>query len=446
MINKGDLSMTVMNGFDAHITDILKNNKGTALQYLLFDSSGEDLAYGNISLSDKERYDRNTVYGIASVTKSFVALSVMMLRKRGLLDTEDPVKEYIPEFTGKNMERPLLIRHLLTHTGGFYPLKRILLGDVAKKLDIQDSLESGLEYDPVIADTGTRMVAERLDEERYHIALPGQKMSYCNDGYALLSEIVKRVSGKPSFASFIEDEIFIPLHMERSNLGFLRNTMESNAALLRSIEGGVLTEDRDYIRDAFVLSGTGGIKSTINDLKKYVLMYLHRGSELGLEGSLIDEMMIPRAITSPGTQYCYGLEHYTAGDHEIYTHSGSLPGVSSAISFSYDQGTGLIMLSNTMGIPVSALSRELITELSRETDFPYDARFTGTYESGEDDDLEILAGDGTVLKKGNDMIKMRPSGKLSLRSHDDSLLLRFLENDQGSIYAVRYGSRIFRKI
>ena len=75
MINKGDLSMTVMNGFDAHITDILKNNKGTALQYLLFDSSGEDLAYGNISLSDKERYDRDTVYGIASVTKSFVALS-----------------------------------------------------------------------------------------------------------------------------------------------------------------------------------------------------------------------------------------------------------------------------------------------------------------------------------------------------------------------------------
>lgn len=257
MINKGDLSMTVMNGFDAHVTDILKNNKGTALQYLLFDSSGEDLAYGNISLSDKERYDRDTVYGIASVTKSFVAISVMMLRKRGLLDTVDPVKEYIPEFTGKNMERPLLIRHLLTHTGGFYPLKRILLGDVAKKLDIQDSMEKGLEYDPVIADTGTRMVAERLDDEKGHIALPGQQMSYCNDGYALLSEIVKRVSEKPSFASFIEDEIFIPLHMERSNLGFLRNTMESNAALLRSIEGGVLTEDRDYIRDAFVLSGTG---------------------------------------------------------------------------------------------------------------------------------------------------------------------------------------------
>lgn len=445
MINKGDLSMTVMNGFDAHITDILKNNKGTALQYLLFDSSGEDHAYGNISLSDNERYDRDTVYGIASMTKSFVALSVMMLRKRGLLDTEDPVKEYIPEFTGKNMERPLLIRHLLTHTGGFYPLKRILLGEVAKKLDIQDSLESGLEYDPVIADTGTRMVAERLDEEKYHIALPGQKMSYCNDGYALLSEIVKRVSKKPSFASFIEDEIFMPLHMERSNLGFLRNSLDDNAALLRTYENGVLTEDRDYIRDAFVLSGTGGIKSTVNDLKKYVLMYLHRGSELGLEGSLIDEMLIPRVLTSPGTQYCYGLEHYTVGDHEIYTHSGSLPGVSSAISFSYDQGTGLIMLSNTMGIPVSALSRELMTKLSEETELPYDARFTGTYESGEDDDVEILVDDGPVLKKGNDIKKMRPSGKLSLRSTDDSILLRFLENDQGSIYAVRYGSRIFRK-
>lgn len=438
--------MVCLKGFEENIHKALRENGGTALQYLLFDSEGNDVSYGNISLKKDEIYDRDTIYGVASVTKSFVALSVLMLENRGLIDTKDPVSTYIPEFTGKNMGKPLLIRHLLTHTGGFWPLKRILLGDVAKELGIEDSLENGLEHDPVIAETGTRMVAERLDDEADHIALPGQKMSYCNDGYALLSEIVKRVSHKPSFASYIEDEVFTPLMMKRSNLGFLRNSLDSNAALLRSIEDGVLTEDRDYIRDAFVLSGTGGIKSTINDLKNYVLMYLHKGKELGLGRDVIDEMLIPRVLTSPGTQYCYGLEHYTAGDHEIYTHSGSLPGVSSAISFSYNQGTGLIMLSNTMGIPVSALSRELMTKLSEEKEFPYDPRFTGTYESGEDDDVEILVDDGPVLKKGNDMIKMRPSGKLSLRSTDDSILLRFLENDQGSIYALRYGSRIFRKI
>ncbi|MBR3563426.1 MAG: beta-lactamase family protein [Clostridia bacterium] len=437
--------MVCLKGYEENIHKTLRENGGTALQYLLFDSEGNDVSYGNISLKEDEVYDRDTIYGVASVTKSFVALSVLMLENRGLIDTEDPVSTYIPEFTGKNMGKPLLIRHLLTHTGGFWPLKRILLGDVAKELGIEDSLENGLEHDPVIAESGTRVVAERLDDEADHIALPGQQMSYCNDGYALLSEIVKRVSHKPSFASYIEDEVFTPLGMERSNLGFLRNSLDSNAALLRSIEDGVLTEDRDYIRDAFVLSGTGGIKSTINDLKNYVLMYLHKGKELGLGRDVIDEMLLPRVLTSPGTQYCYGLEHYTSEDHEIYTHSGSLPGVSSCISFSYDQGMGLIMLCNTMGVPVSALSKEFMTKLSGELEFSYDDRFTGIYGSGEDDDLEVLFNEEPFMRKGNDIKKMRPSGRLSLRSHDGSVLLKFLEDCSGRVYAVRCGSRIFRK-
>ena len=437
--------MVCLKGFGEKIRSTLSEYGGTALQYLLFDSKGNDAAYGNVSLNDNERYDKDTIYGVASVTKSFVALSVMMLREKGLLDTEDLVSKYIPEFTGKNMGKPLLIRHLLTHTGGFYPLKRILLGDVSKELGIEDSIENGLEHDPVIAETGTRMVAERLDDETDHIGLPGQFMSYCNDGYALLSETVKRVSDKPSFASFIEDEVFAPLYMERSNLGFLRNTLDKNAALLRSVEDGVLTEDRDYIRDAFVLSGTGGIKSTINDLKKYVLMYLHKGKELGLNSSVINEMLLPRVLSAPDTRYCYGLEHYTSADHEIYTHSGSLPGVSSCISFSYDSGLGLVMLCNTMGIPVAALSREIMTDLSRENTYEYDRRFEGTYIPGEDDDIEICCNDGPVMKKGKDIKKLRPTGICTMRSQDDSMLLRFLEDDENMIYAVRSGSRIYRK-
>ena len=70
--------------------------------------------------------DGDTIFGIASVTKSFTAMSILQLEERGVLSIDDPISRYVLEFTNRNQSEPVRIRHLLCHSGGFFPLPRIL--------------------------------------------------------------------------------------------------------------------------------------------------------------------------------------------------------------------------------------------------------------------------------------------------------------------------------
>lgn len=71
----------------------------------------------------------------------------------------------------------------------------------------------------------------------------GQRMSYCNDGFGLLSDIVRRHSGYGSFSAYLKERIFKPLGMERSNISFLRNSLDENAATLYTLEDGTWRAD-----------------------------------------------------------------------------------------------------------------------------------------------------------------------------------------------------------
>lgn len=102
-------------------------------------------------------------------------------------------------------------------------------------------------------------------------------MSYCNDGYGLLSEIVRRVGGEASFADYVKKNILDPLEMERSGCDYLRPRLDENSAVLYKKENGVMTGCKDYYDNAFVLGGAGSMKSTISDMKKILYMYLNHG-------------------------------------------------------------------------------------------------------------------------------------------------------------------------
>ena len=67
---------------------------------------------------EKLPIDEDTIFGLASVTKSFVALSIMQLVEAGKVDLDDPVSKYIPEFTNRN-QKPIKVWHFLCHTAGF---------------------------------------------------------------------------------------------------------------------------------------------------------------------------------------------------------------------------------------------------------------------------------------------------------------------------------------
>lgn len=148
------------------------------------------------------------------------------MQQDGLLKVDDPVSRYIPEFTNKNQSEPVKLWHLMCHSGGYFPLPRIVVDKTAQEMGIEDSLDAELIYREDFAEEGIRRVAGRLDSQTRFTGRPGQRMSYCNDGFGLLSDIVRRHSGYGSFAEYLDKKILKPIGMDRSNISFIRNSQD----------------------------------------------------------------------------------------------------------------------------------------------------------------------------------------------------------------------------
>ena len=264
------------------VRSIMKDYEACGIAAAIIDKNGVtqyEKFWGVRDLESQKELDGETIFGLASVTKSFTALAIMQMEERGILKLDDPVSRYVPEFTNKN-QKTVTIRHLLTHSGGFFPLPRILVDQVAAEMGLDEKEVGDLAYNDALADEGVRRVAERLDAQTEESGLngePGEYLSYCNDGYGLLSDIIRRHGGEPSYAEYLLKNIIEPLGMKRSFCDFVRPSLDVNAATLYKKVNGVMTASRDYHDHAFVLNGGGAMKSTLNDLKKYLAMYLNEG-------------------------------------------------------------------------------------------------------------------------------------------------------------------------
>ena len=181
--------------FEAFVGDVMKQYEAVGLAVSVFDKSDVlyEKAFGCRDQESQKPIDENTIFGLASVSKSFTAMSIMLLRQRGLVDLNEKVSTYIPEFRDPQ-DQPVLVWHLLCHSGGFFPMPRILVEHVAAGMGIWNGGKDELTFDESLALEGTRQVAERMSTRTSFICKPGERMSYCNDGFGLLSEIVRGVS------------------------------------------------------------------------------------------------------------------------------------------------------------------------------------------------------------------------------------------------------------
>lgn len=411
--------------------------------------------------------DGETIFGLASVSKSFVALSIMQLAEKGIIDLDAPVSRYIPEFTNKNQET-VKVWHFLCHSGGFYPVHRTVMKEIAEKLGIDVNTCGDLAYNKEFAEAGAKAVAEQLDaqtKEHGLIGKPGEYMSYCNDGFGLLSDIVRRYGGENSFAEYVKKNILEPLHMDRSGADFIRPAADENAAVLYKKKDGQMVGCRDYLDNAFVLGGAGALKSTLNDMKKYIAMYLNYGKGqdgerlLSMEG--VRTMCRPRMEYRPESFYCYGLATKKIDDLTVVEHGGSLTGVSSNMSWSYDAGAGVMVLCNTSGVPVSTIAdaamkmyngktqledRDVYTEC--EWSESVKRSVSGVYSSGEGDGLEIYLEDGVPKAKADGeeakFVAVQENLGIIRNVNKDAYVKLFL-NENEEVFAVGFGGRMLPK-
>ncbi len=463
---------------EEYINDLMRDGKAAGAAVCIINDRGETLYENYFGYRDKANrlpVNGDTIFGLASITKSFVALSILQLAEKGIVDLDAPLQTYIPEYTGKNRRDKVTLRHLLTHSAGYYLLPRICVDQVASDMGISEQQVGDFSYYVPLQQEAARQVAEQMDRqcaENGDISgRPGEFFSYCNDGYGIISDVVRRFGDCDTFAGYIKKHVLLPLGMSRSCCDFISPAEDSNSSLLYQYTDGKEICHHDYHDRAFCLNGAGSMKSTLNDLKKYFAMFLNYGK--GLNGDRILSEAGIRDMTSPKIEYgqhdSYGYGCIQKHFDRIRTieHSGGLPGVSSYFKFSYDNGLAVIVLCNTTdggaGLIADALMRMAMNENPRplRNDYPefeWDKDFletaAGEYapvgRSGE------RIGTSVMIKNENGRPELYINGEKKLfvpcGRHEGILVSKNTERfirirtKLGVPFAVQYGSEMYRKL
>jgi CubicO group peptidase (beta-lactamase class C family) len=301
---------------------------------------------GTRQLPGRSPIDDDTVFRIASMTKSFTALCILKLRDEGRLSLDDPAEKYVPELAGLKYpasDSPkLTVRHLLSHAAGFPEDNP--WGDqqlAVTEAEFTDMLRRGIPFSNA----------------------PGVAYEYSNYGFAILGRIVTRVSGV-KYADYVTANILKPL-------GMTATTLEPASVPANRIAHGYRWEDNQWKEEPPLPDGAfgamGGMLTSTRDLGRYVGFLMSAwpardGPDAGpVKRSSLREMQQthrPRPATVTGGTgtapvqlnalgYGYGLGiRQTCEYQSIVSHSGGLPGFGSQMRWLTDEGVGFIAMGN----------------------------------------------------------------------------------------------------
>jgi len=327
------------------------------------------------------------VFRLGSVTKQFTAAAILILADAGKISLGDDVRKYVPEYRSR-----VTLEQLLTHTSG--------VPDFTDQPAFQKRRREDLSQAEVL---------ETFKDLPLEFS-PDEKWSYSNSGYYLLGIVIEKVSGK-SYAAFLDETIFKPLGMRHTSYGDDE----------RIITGRVSGYDRpgDTIRNADLLSmklpfAAGGLVSSVDDLATW--------DRAIAAGKLLKKTSWARAFTDArlkegkSTHYGFGWAIGAYQGHRVVSHSGGIPGFSTAILRMPDDHVLAVVLCNSIPAQVDPLelTRKLAATAigkpivdSKRITIATDVldRYVGVYKV--DDKVRVL-----VRRDGDHLTQQRTGGPL----------------------------------
>jgi CubicO group peptidase (beta-lactamase class C family) len=237
---------------------------GLAVGVVREGSLGWFLGHGVADIRSGAPVDEDTVFRIASVTKTITAIAVMQLREQGLVDLDAPASDYLRGYSlvpAKAGFRPPTLRHLLTHTAG---VRAVRTPSDLLRPELGWSAQEGGPL-PSLADYYRGGL--RVDVE------PGTKWAYSNHGFATLGQIVEDVSGLP-FDRYLRERVFDPLGMESSDL-VRSERVRSRLATGYALRSGGLKAVADR---EIATAGASGAYSSMRDMARYLSALLGGGA------------------------------------------------------------------------------------------------------------------------------------------------------------------------
>lgn len=292
--------------------------------------------YGMADLDHDIPIKPDTVFHVASVSKQFTAMAILLLAKQGKLSLDDKAQKYITEL--REFDQPITIRHLLHHTSGLRDQWDLLIMSGWR-------LSEDVVRDEDILDLVSRMKALNFP--------PGERYLYSNTGYTLAAQIVKRVSGQ-SLREFAEANIFKPLGMART---FFRD------------DHAVIVKNQAYAyqgapNNAFKLSvpnydtvGASSLLTTVEDLARWDQNFYDKR----VGGEDVIAQMETSGKLNGGAVIGYGLG-LAIGNYKglkIIEHGGADAGYRSVLTRFPDQRFSIACLCNLGSIAPTPFARKV---------------------------------------------------------------------------------------
>jgi CubicO group peptidase (beta-lactamase class C family) len=279
----------------------------------------------------------DTVFRIASVTKTFTAIAIMQLYEQGIVDLDAPAGEYLRAYAlapAKPTFRAPTLRHLLTHTAG---IREVLHpSGLLRMRDLGETVQLGRPV-PVLAEYYGG--ALRFDAE------PGTRFMYTNHGYATVGQIVADVTGQPLDA-YLRDHVFDPLGMTHTDL-VRSDRVARHLATGYDLRGHGA---RAVTACDVVPAGAGGAWSSPRDMGRYLAALLGGGANdhgSVLKPATLASMFEPHYQPDPripGIGLAFFRTHL--GGHLAVEHDGILPGYDAQILLAPDAGVGVFAVAN----------------------------------------------------------------------------------------------------
>lgn len=394
-------------------------------------------AFGFRNYDTKELLDNNTVFELASVSKQFTAMGILLLKEKGLLSLSDTLRKFFPELPYKNVT----IKNLLTHTAG--------LPDYMDAMAAKWDHKKVAFNNDVINFLATEQIPPNFE--------PGTKWEYSNTAYEILASIIEKISGM-SFKDYMQKEIFGPLDMRHSRV---YNTRRSTKETIPNYAYGYVYSDSlkryvlpdslanyDYVIYLDGIQGDGIINSTTGDLMKWDKA-LESHKLLGK--ALQDEMLSPQSIadTAGNRYYGYGVLLGKSQFGDYISHEGTWPGYRTILTRFLQNDITVIVLSNNESDP-SVICTGVAAILNDKTVIrPYIhkemaidpsllSKYIGVYKGGTIE-LNVIMAAGKLYRhrEGSTDIELKPESERKLFYGDGSDRQVEYETDKnGSITRV----------
>lgn len=407
-------------------------------------------ALGITNIDNPQPVTPDTVFALASITKTVVATTIMRLVEQGKLDLEAPVRKYLPGFRVQDeaMSRDVAVWHLLTHTPGW---EGQLSSDDRGALTLSNFIETNMRDLPPLAE-------------------PGELWSYNNAGFNVAGRLIEVATGQ-SIHDALRTLVFEPLGLMRA-FTRVEDLVTWPFSVAHRGAPGKVTVSRPLSRSASVAAG--GVSMSLNDVLRYA--QFHLGDGTGKDGQRVltraslDAMQRPR-VPKRGTDDEMGLGWHLRRLSGTMTaaHGGTLGHIllielvpernfAMAILTNHADGWRLIQdvereaLRTLEGLslpPTHALGHRGLNETMPDVPVlsvqPDPAPFLGTYRRQPSTPYVVRLEEGQLRLDANPIAFYRPDLAVVTSGNGRGNPLEFIRDSTGNVRWVRYVGRIARK-